>query len=380
MDNTQFLLLVAKYFASTITPEEKSLLQKTISEEKYYRDKFSLLLDYFVYHNELAVNDFSGEFQAVFEKINTAPAPVMRLNKRYKIAAAVIFIVLMMGVGWVYILRTKSAKQIAAITLPGNCDVAPGKDKAMLKLPNGSYIDLDSLQNNASLHGFQKHNGNEIVLNSGKAKGSALNTLSTPQGGKYKLTLADGSMVWLNAESSLQFPMAFDGEKREVALTGEAYFEIKENKKQPFVVKVKDMTVQVLGTHFNVMAYNNEKTINTTLLKGAVKVSKGNISTYLKPGQQSSVTIDDKIRVSTADLEETMAWKNDLFVFKSCGFDEMMRQLARWYDVIIEYKSDIPEGKYSGIIGRNNNLSVVLKMLETSGVLFRIEDKKIIIE
>lgn len=382
MDTTQFLLLVTKQFAGTITPEENNLLQKTVSENDYYREKYALLQNYFAYHNEVPVNESPQAFQAILEKINATPFPTRRLSIWYKIAVAAIFAGLIISAGLVYTLRTTTKQQITSTTKrsANNSDVAPGKDRAVLTLSDGSHIDLDSLQNNVSLHGFQKQNGNEVVFNTNTAKEPTYNTLSTPQGGKYKVILPDGSTVWLNAASSLHFPTVFDEEKREVTLTGEAYFEIKENRNHPFVVKVKDMSVDVLGTHFNVNAYENERTINTTLLEGSVKVSQGGRLAYLKPGQQAIVNTSETIRVNTADMEEVMAWKNDLFVFKGYDFDKVMRQLARWYDVAVEYKSAIPAGKYSGVVGRNNNISVVLKMLKTSGVSFKIENKKIIIE
>jgi ferric-dicitrate binding protein FerR (iron transport regulator) len=186
--------------------------------------------------------------------------------------------------------------------------------------------------------------------------------------------------VWINAASSLRFPTAFQGNTREVTLTGEAYFEIAPNATQAFHVKVKDMDVQVLGTHFNVMAYDDEASINTTLLEGAVKVSRGSQSHILKPGQQSVSDNQGRLSINAADIEEVMAWKNDQFIFKACDFATVMRQIARWYDVSVIYKGKVPEGKYSGIIGRNNNISQVLNILRASGVSFEISNNTIIVE
>ncbi|MDQ0106571.1 ferric-dicitrate binding protein FerR (iron transport regulator) [Chitinophaga terrae (ex Kim and Jung 2007)] len=258
-------------------------------------------------------------------------------------------------------------------------DISPGKDRAILTLQDGTKLDLDSLQDsNATAYGFSKQH-NEIVFSPADQQ-IAYNTLTTPKGGKYRLTLPDGSKVWINAASSIRFPTAFEGKSREVTLTGEAYFEIAPNATQAFHVKVKDMDVQVLGTHFNVMAYDDEASINTTLLEGAVKVSRGSQSHILKPGQQSVSDNQGRLSINAADIEEVMAWKNDQFIFKACDFATVMRQIARWYDVSVIYKGKVPEGKYSGIIGRNNNISQVLNILRASGVSFEISNNTIIVE
>ena len=206
------------------------------------------------------------------------------------------------------------------------------------------------------------------------------NTITIPNGGQYQLILADGTKVWLNAASSLKFPTAFPGKQRTVELTGEAYFEVAKNKNQPFNVKTPTQTVQVLGTHFNINAYSNEPFVKTTLLEGSVNVSSAGGSLLLKPGQQALLnnsglaTLKDDV-----DTDEAIAWRNGLFQFNDVDIKTIMRQVARWYDVDVEFKGQVPAYTFHGKISRNLNASTVLKIFELSGINFTIEGRKIIV-
>ncbi|HEX6169267.1 MAG TPA: FecR domain-containing protein, partial [Chitinophagaceae bacterium] len=185
---------------------------------------------------------------------------------------------------------------------------------------------------------------------------------------------------WLNATSSIHFPTSFAGKERRVEITGEAYFEIAKNRDMPFIVTVNNAEVQVLGTHFNVNAYNDEENVKTTLLEGSVKfVSRDNIN-MLKPGQQSQLTNNGLIKlVSNVDVEEVVAWKNGMFDFENAGIETVMRQLARWYDVEIEYNGKTDD-LFIAEMRRNIKLSDALKALELTGkVKFDIQGKKIIV-
>jgi transmembrane sensor len=231
-----------------------------------------------------------------------------------------------------------------------------------------------------------QHNGNQDAV--------AWNTISTPRGGQYQVVLPDGTKVWLNAVSSLRFPAGFTGKERIVELTGEAYFEVKpltpkgENEKMPFVVKIvtpdgNGAQIKVLGTHFNINAYDDEPMIKTTLLEGSVKVSAiGNRqSAMLKPGEQVSISqssqLSQPIPVQTADIEEAVAWKEGRFVFNEASVETVMREIARWYDVEIVYAGKVPAEKFEGEIPRNSNIQEVFKILELSNVHCKIEGRKI---
>jgi len=267
-------------------------------------------------------------------------------------------------------------------------DFLPGKNTAILTLADGSTIVLDSAKNGAlTSQGNTKviklNNGQLAYSSSGATNEVLYNTMSTPRGGQYKLVLSDGSKVWLNAASSIHYPTSFPGNERKVEITGEAYFEVAHDAKKPFKVSVNNMEVQVLGTHFNVNAYRDERTINTTLLEGSVKVTKGSSMSILKPGQQAIIQQagdDKKITVeNNIDVEAVIAWKNGYFSFTNADMTAVMRQISRWYDVDIVYEGKIPDRKFGGEISRNLNASQALKILQASKVHFRIEGKKIIV-
>jgi hypothetical protein len=277
--------------------------------------------------------------------------------------------------------------------------ILPGGNKAILTLSNGSSIVLDSAHNG----GILATQGNTRVskANSGRLvysrqpdgnhpKGTSAepktaigyNTLRTPRGGQYQLRLPDGTDVWLNSASSITFPTAFTAKARKVVLTGEGYFEVAENKDQPFIVQVGAVEIEDLGTHFNVMAYNNESVMKTTLLEGSVRVTSGNKRALLKPGQQAVThpNTPGNIRISKVNTADAIAWKNGFFSFHSTDIHEIMRQIARWYDVDVSY-GDSLDVFLNGSISRSAKVSEVFKMLELTGELrFDIRGKKIIVK
>jgi ferric-dicitrate binding protein FerR (iron transport regulator) len=256
---------------------------------------------------------------------------------------------------------------------------------ATLTLSDGSTVRLDS-----TLKGVIKESGIEIANdargnltyvvkdNEGTNFSEAYNTISTPRGGTYKILLPDGSKVWLNAASSLRFPLSFVKNTRKVELTGEGYFEVaKSNKK--FLVVANNAAVEVLGTHFNVNSYNNEASTNITLLEGSVKVLSSNATALLKPGEQGEVKAQGNvIRVrNDIDTESLIAWKEGSFKFSNTDLKAIMRQLERWYDIDVD-ESSIPDKKFNGTISRDVKLSEVLSMIElTSNLKFKIEGRSL---
>ena len=225
-------------------------------------------------------------------------------------------------------------------------------------------------------------NGSLSYQNISKSKTpeTLYNTISTPNGGDYQLVLADGSKVWLNAASSLRFPANFVGRERKVELTGEAYFEVAKNPAMPFKVKLNGMEVEVLGTHFNINSYADESAIRTTLLEGSIKINRPHASSLLKPGQQAMMDKNGQISViNDADLDEAVAWKDGKFQFDRADIHNVMRQLARWYNIDVEYKGTVAS-HFGGTISRDVNLSKVLGMLHLTGeVKFQVQDKKVIV-
>lgn len=266
-------------------------------------------------------------------------------------------------------------------------DIPPGGNKAILTLGDGSNITLDSAGNGllASQGGTSvtQSGKGQLVYQSGQGAESApvFNTVSTPKGGQFHIVLPDGTGVWLNAASSLRFPTAFTGKQRNVEITGEVYFEVAHNRQRPFVVKNGATEITVLGTHFNVMAYDDEKIMRTTLLEGAVKVTRGAREALLTPGQQARIsTGTGSMRiVDDVDTEKELSWKNGYFQFEDESLESIMRQVSRWYDVEIRYEGNSRGENFTGRLPRNSNVSGVMRILALSGVKFRIEDKTIIV-
>jgi ferric-dicitrate binding protein FerR (iron transport regulator) len=224
-----------------------------------------------------------------------------------------------------------------------------------------------------------KTGGGQIIYN-GTATEAIYNTLVNPRGSKVvSLTLSDGTKAWLNSESSLRYPIAFVGSERNVEITGEAYFEVAKDPTRKFVVAGNGVKTEVLGTHFNVNTYTDENAVKITLLEGAVKISKAGSAEMLKPGQQAQVTAIIKV-VDGIDTDAVMAWKNGFFHFGNTSIQELMKQLARWYDIDIVYKGEIPQRAFGGEISREANLSQVLKILNESKVRCRLEGTRLIIE
>jgi len=313
---------------------------------------------------------------------------VVRLKKFWWAAAAAVLIFISTGI---YFLATSDKKDISLLTKnqPADgqkMDRVPGGNKALLTLADGSQIMLDSAGNGLLAQQgmtqiLKKQDGQLVYNTSGTGTEELVyNILTTPRGGQYKITLPDGSKVWLNAASSLKYPAAFTGNERKVEITGEAYFEVAKDASRPFKVLVKEMEVEVLGTHFNINGYEDEAAIRTTLLEGKVKIHANERSDVLKPGQQSQWQKTGQLKlVNDADLEATMAWKEGNFQFENSDINTVMRQLSRWYDVEIEYKGTISK-HFLGTISRNVKLSQVLEMLQQTGVVkFKIEDKKIVV-
>jgi len=267
-------------------------------------------------------------------------------------------------------------------------DKNPGSNKAVLTLADGSQIILDDANKGTIAEqggiNISKAADGSIIYNMPEMAGLSsetvlFNTIETPKGGKYQIILPDGSKVWLNSVSSLRFPAIFDGKQRNVELTGEAFFEVAKITGTPFIVKTNDMNVFVTGTQFNVMAYADENYSAATLVEGSVQVSNISSNITLKPGEQVISNQGSKLSKSTADVEQNIAWKNGLFQFNDTDMRTVMNQISRWYDVSIEYKGSVPEKHFGGYISRDSKLSQVLKMLEISGVRFKIEEKKIIV-
>lgn len=292
----------------------------------------------------------------------------------YKWVAAAIIIVA--GIGyWFWPGYNKQKANLVDIAKP--VTILPGKEGAILTLADGAAVLLDTISNGtvALQEGVTAKVVNGALVYEGTGNTISYNTMSTPKGRQYKLTLPDGSEVWLNAASSIRYPIAFTGKERKVELEGEAYFEVKKNARQPFIVDAGNKAqIEVLGTSFNVSAYENQKELNTTLINGSIKVN----GTIVKPGQQARIT--DKMHlINNADTEKVTAWQRGFFNFEGSSLEEVMRQLERWYDIKVEYEKGIPAIDFGGEMKMNTSLNGILLALEKSGIHFRMEGRTLIV-
>lgn len=316
---------------------------------------------------------------------NKRAGTILRYFKRAAVAA--VFILMIAGLAYWQLAKLRSKNEITqAGTINKETSIPPGGNRAVLKLSNGDEIILDSagkgtLAQQGQAKVVKLGNGQLSYKLSGNTSAATVyNTITTPRGGQYQLTLADGTKVWLNASSSLRYPVAFSGKERRVELTGEGYFEVAKNVLMPFHVQSNSMDVEVLGTHFNINSYADEPAIRTTLLEGSVRIAKGGQRNTLKPGQQASVINGEMKVLDDVNIEEAIAWKNGMFQFKGADIETVLRQAARWYDFQFEYKGGISE-RFSGQISRSANAEQLLKILELTGkVKFEIHGKNVVVK
>jgi transmembrane sensor len=400
--NDRVLYLLKQYSHGISTAgEEKELFQWMATEQdtSTLKEHIANLLN----ENESATEYAGVDWEQLYGKILQASGhvaepgtPVRRLFTWKRVAAAILIMIVSAPVIYYFTHRDlkKEPQPVAHHKAMPVQDVAPGDNKATLQLGDGSLVTLDNasigeLTQQDNIKIIKTANGSLAYKGTDNTSAVVYNTLRTPRGGQYHVTLPDGTEVWLNAASSLRYPTAFAGNERNVELTGEAYFEVAKaysNKKGPagteerlpFKVHVKGMEVEVLGTHFNVMAYDNEKTLNTTLLEGRVKVHKGNNSSLLSPGQQVELNSQGDFKmVPDADIDLAVAWKNGYTSFRNMDITGIMRQIERWYDVDVVYEGAVPHRTFSGEVPRAASLSQLLRILEASNINFVIEGRVI---
>lgn len=266
-------------------------------------------------------------------------------------------------------------------------DIAPGGEKAILILSDGSKVELDGKSKDQvlAIEGAEiERKDGQLVYTAGSSRPNdeapVYHTIQIPRGGTYELTLPDGTNVWLNAATTLRYPTDFFGDTREVELSGEAYFEVAKDENKPFIVKSKKFDIEVLGTHFNVNAYDDNSEIETMLYEGKVKiVQPDHKSVVLKPMQQATVNaFTDDLDVKDIDSKDAISWKDGDFVFDNELITNVMKKISRWYDVEVVYDGPLPKARYVGKVSRYENVSQVLKMLSlTNTIHFKVEERRI---
>jgi len=387
-NTTRITELTLKYALQEISPSELAELNAFLDAEPGRREAFEARI---TEENTLeGIATFSEAQKAgavnwakLWDTDQTSLPPVRKMHRRWVWMAAASVLLLLAAGG--YLLNRKTPIPVANTqALPLN-DRAPGGNRAVLTLDDGQHIVLDSaatglLATQTSSRVDKTADGQVTYAANGTSAVLRMNTLSTPAGGQYQLVLSDGTRVWLNNASSLRFPSVFTGAQRDVELTGEAYFEVAKDASRPFTVHKDHLAVRVLGTHFNIRAYNDESVQSTTLLEGSVEITDATHKALLIPGDRAGITPRGPVKIEHGvDTDEVISWKNGYFHFEGEDLPEVMIQLARWYDVSVEYRGNFRPRKFKGKIERNLPLSKVLQGLESTEVHFTIEDKKIIV-
>lgn len=396
MSDQQIQDLFNKYCEDSASPRELAAFKEKItgmSDNDIHRMLATEWTNMQEADLSLSTSGSAKVLNGILSRGSVEEAPVIKGRfrwLRYSVAAAAILILAVSG-WW---LMTNKNENHGAVAHKQNDDVLPGTERAILTLADGSVIVLDSASNGS----LARQEGASVVklkngqlvyqgIESGKATENdpvQYNVITTPRGGQYQIVLPDGTRVWLNADSYIRFPTTFKGAYRDVEIKGEAYLEIAKNKSQPFIAKVRNTRVEVLGTSFNVMAYEDETVTKTTLFEGSVKVQEGSMSERLMPGEQSVADINNirKISLGAESLEQVIAWKNNEFRFNNDNLESVMRQISRWYNVNVVYEGADKDLEFGGVVSRKENVSVVLKKLELTGskVRFRIEGKTIYVK
>ena len=382
MEKEQFLILIDKYISDKATETEKLLVKTYYARLRGENESGDIKNEKII--GETLFNQITAQINADNDTAITVK-PAKRVSLWWYSAAAILLVIFSIGI-LLYKANTS--------TEPKNVDYAaliqPGKNKAVLTLADGKKVILDNVSSGAiaEQNGIQikkKENGTlEYVQVEGTSSNNRVqnifNTIETPRGGQYKIILDDGTIVWLNAASSLRYPLHFNGAERKVELTGEGYFEVAHLKAKPFIVVTNKQEVEVLGTHFNINAYTDEEDVKTTLLEGSVKVKMlrdRNQSKYLKPGEQS-VLNNGNWQVKQVDAAAQVDWKNGRFIFKDEELKSVMRKLARWYDIEVDYNQSLENLSFSGKISRSKTLKDVLRILtRTNDVTFKVKERRV---
>ena len=331
--------------------------------------------------NSLSVDDAWSKVSVASEIRQSVPVVKNLSSFRNRLAWGAVAAAVL--VAFFFMLRTEMNQPSKSATAP--VEISPGGTKATLTLADGKIIALDAVANgDIAAEGDVKVIKMDGTLQYNGANENAeitYNSIQTPRGGKYQLVLSDGTLVWLNAASSLRFPVTFSNKERLVELKGEAYFEVKKGER-PFRVSLQNGSqIEVKGTAFNVNAYHDEDMLKATLIEGKINFMNLGKTQALVPGQQIRVRYEQPEMqvVEDVDVEKEIAWKNDLFIFKGMDVKSIMREISRWYDIDVVYKGKISPETFSGIVGRKSNLSQVLKIMEEGGVRFEIEGRTIVV-
>ncbi|MDB4925982.1 FecR family protein [Mucilaginibacter sp.] len=381
MDQKQFKTLSEKYLQGKTTVEETGMLYQwyeSFDDALIYLEEGELELK-----NKLWEKLHPDQFP-----VEVAPKVIhlkrFANTRLWYAAAAILFLTISIAVAIFFKRNTTSYNP----ELVKATKFRPGTNKATLTLSNGKVIVLDG----SEAKEVRNKHGQLVALSANKELSykadsaskagfvDETNTLTTPKGGQYIVVLPDGTKVWLNAASSITYPLVFQAHERKVQITGEAYFEVTKDPDKPFKVLSGKQQVEVLGTHFNINSYADEPIIKTTLLEGKVKVTAGQNQALLMPGEQAQLAATGLTVNQNVNLEEATAWKNGYFVFDHERIESVMRKISRWYDVEITYRGPISKDWFGGSVSRDKNAAELLGKLELTGQIhFKIEGRRVIV-
>jgi ferric-dicitrate binding protein FerR (iron transport regulator) len=381
MEHQRLEYLIEQFSNGRITAEELQELNQWYDSVDYGYKSFDKWINDAGGENELVDELFSR-----FERIPKSRKRITYLRPVYRLTAMAASILLIIAVG--VILNNKKKIKLSANNISEK-PVVPGSQKAILKLANGEKIILDDQHPGkvASQYGTSivKNNKGQIVYSnsadSANLTDRLYNTIETPRGGKFSVVLPDGTVAWLNAASTLKYPLRFSKNERRVELTGEAYFEVAHNKDQPFKVISKNQEVRVLGTHFDVKAYEDDDAVSTTLLQGSVLIHNNalNKSKLLVPGQQANLTLND-MQIGEVNVQQVVSWKKGYFLFDHNNIKDIMKLISRWYDVDIRYVDIDQRETFGGTFSEYSDLKEMLQNLQQLGhVHFKLDGRKIIV-
>jgi transmembrane sensor len=364
--------LLERYRQGICTEEERLLIER-----------------WYLTYEEKNIPEISDElFEKHREQIRSTllshPATNKKIyNRWYSLAAAAVLLFIASISPYLY---NKFIDNKLLIKAYQQNHVTPGGNKAILTLSNGKKVSLTDAKNGlvstqSGLKIVKKANGQLVyhVDSSVTQNAGLFNTIETPIGGQYQITLSDGTKVWLNAATTLRYPANFDGLKeRRVLLNGEAYFEVSHNSKSAFIVSANNEEIKVLGTHFNVMNYKEDGYTKTTLLQGSVKLSLGSATGILKSGEQGYLPFKEtKFHIAQVNVTEVVAWKDGLFIFNNTDLYTLMRQISRWYNVDVIYEPNVKNDVFFGEIERKSELNEVLKILEVGDLHFKLNGRQL---
>ena len=380
--------LFSKYFDKTASAEELAEMAKLMEIEEnreQFLQVFSTTWEQYQGDGDILSAEKTDEMlnhilaTPYAPRESTRPARVRRIFFGRRVAVAAAFLVVA-GIGSYFAFFNRRSNPEETVQIAAALDVkAPEKNHATITMADGKKILLDStasgtlaVQGNVQV----TKAADGAIVYKGASTTPTFNTLFNPRGSKViTLTLSDGTKVWLNNESSVHYPVAFSGKERKVTVTGEAYFEVANNSRMPFRVSINDSTnVEVLGTHFNINAYPEEASINTTLLEGSIRLRANRNVQLLNPGQQAQANTRNIRLIKDADVEQAVAWKDGVFSFTDADLPTVMRQLARWYDLDVRYEGPVPERSFNGKIGNTLSLNQVLHILTKTHVNYTVEN------